>query len=179
MAQQNPYSSPSAVDAPDPISAAPSTRRLWIAYLIAPSVAPLLAALTVFVVGMAFLVANPEDTGTPIGVILVPLFLLIAGIPASYLVAGTLGMPIAFYLRSRNRLNGLTVHGAAFAWTAVLALGLTASAFFLAPGEQVGQVGLLQYMLGLGGVFLAFAPFIALSATTFWLVGVRRASGAK
>jgi hypothetical protein len=140
-------------------------------------VAPLLAAIAVLVVGFSYQAAHPEDVEVnPMSIILAPVFLLIAGVPTSYGVAGVIGMPIAFWLRKFGRLNAFTVHGAALLSAAV-------------PGAAVAFVGVLTWPFGsrddllrscmesFGAgltIFLALAPFILLSATTFWLVGVRR-----
>ena len=140
MTNVNPYSPPTAFDSQPASREMPSTRRLWIAYGIAPLVAPLVSAVTVFVVGMVYLANHPEDTGTPIGVIAFPVVLLVVGVPASYVVAGLIGMPIAFALRKRNRLNGCTVHGAALLWAALLGAGLAIAGVFIAAGilESIG-----------------------------------------
>ncbi len=147
------------------------------AYAIAPLVAPLAGASTVFIAGMVHLSNHPEDTGTPIGVIVIPAGLLGIGVPASYAVAGLIGMPIAFALRKRNRLNGYTVHGAALLLTALLDVGLVISGI----GIQWFQSGSFAHpMATLWGAFAAFlmlTPFILLSTTTFWLIGVRQRRG--
>jgi hypothetical protein len=172
MTDVNPYSTPTTF-ASEPASVLqPTTKRLWIAYGIAPLVAPLISAVTVFVTGMVYLANHPEDTGTPIGVILVPIALLIAGVPASYAVAGLVGMPIAFWLRKRNRLNGYTVHGVALLLAAMLALVIAIGNALSARSEAIA-FGLLDFLQTMLAVFAAISPFILLSATAFWLIGVR------
>lgn len=173
MTDPNPYSSPTSVTSEAPIWEASSTTRLWLSYGIAPLVAPLLAAITVFVVGFSYQAAHPEDIDlNPMSVFAVPIVLLLVGVPASYGVAGLIGMPIAFWLRKRGRLNGFTVHAAALSWTAVLGAALAVVAAIFGP-EGDGLHSCLA-ILGAGlGAFLMLAPFILLSATTFWLIGVR------
>ncbi|GAA4453104.1 hypothetical protein [Novipirellula rosea] len=78
---------------------APSNRDMWRAYAFAPLVTPLSFIAFVAIVGIVI----------PIGALAV-----IAAI--CYLVAGLIGMPIAFHLRRRNALNARTIHGAAFCW---------------------------------------------------------------
>lgn len=168
MTDVNPYSTPTTFESEPIVRETPSTRRLWIAYGIAPLVAPLVSAIAVFVTGSVYLANHPEDTGTPIGIIMVPIALLIAGVPASYGVAGVIGMPIALLLRKYSRLNGYTVHGAALLWAAVLALGVTTVA-------QIRELpGFIELLAGAFFLFLLLTPFILLSATTFWLIGVRQ-----
>lgn len=172
MTDPNPYSSPTTVTSDIPIWEASSTKRLWLSYGIAPLVAPLLAAITVFVVGFSYQAAHPEDIDlNPMSVFAVPIVLLLLGVPASYGVAGLIGMPIAFWLRRRGRLNGFTVHAAALLWAAVLGAALTVVGVFVPEGD--GSHSYLA-ILGVGlGAFAMLAPFILLSATTFWLIGVR------
>jgi hypothetical protein len=174
MTNVNPYSPPTAFDSQPASREMPSTRRLWIAYGIAPLVAPLVSAVTVFVVGMVYLANHPEDTGTPIGVIAFPVVLLVVGVPASYVVAGLIGMPIAFALRKRNSLNGYTVHGAALLWAALLGSGLAITGVFIAWLQFNALPNFIDFLGRALAMFLALAPFILLSATTFWLIGVRQ-----
>jgi hypothetical protein len=170
----NPYSSPTTHESRSVNSGAQTTRRLWIAYGIASPVAPLVGAVTVFVVGMVHLANHPEDTGTPIGVTLFPIALLVAGVPASYAVAGVLGMPIAFWLRRRGRLNGYTVHGAALVGNAAVAMGLMLLALPLISSAHGEPAGFTEWLIAALILFLVLVPFVMLSATTFWLIGVRR-----
>jgi hypothetical protein len=174
MKDVNPYATPTAAENLPAVGNAPSTRRLWIAYAIAPLFAPVIAAVTVFVVGMAFLASHPEDTGTPVGVIAIPIFLLVIGIPASYVMSGLIVMPFIFWLRRRGRLNGYGVHGAALLSTGALAL------LVVIVGTLQNWVltkTLLPPATVLAGALAAssmLAPFILLSGTAFWLIGVRQ-----
>ena len=181
MTNANPYSSPTTHqgqpvirESQTTICERPSSKRLWIAYGIAPLVAPLLAAIAVAAFAFAYQATHPEDVEVnPMSIVFAPAFLLITGIPASYAVAGVIGMPIAFWLRRLGRLNGFTIHGAALLWAAV-------------PGAVLAVVGLLvalskaslssftESLAGALALFLGLAPFVLLSATTFWLIGVRR-----
>ena len=52
-------------------------RRLLLAFLIAPLVPPVVAAVLVFTGGMLF--SDPKDTGTPVGIVLLPVLLLTVG----------------------------------------------------------------------------------------------------
>jgi hypothetical protein len=175
MRDTNPYSTPATTKSQSVIADSPSTKRLWMAYGIAPFVAPMLAAIAIFATGFFYQSAHPEDVEVnPMSLMFAPVFLLTLGIPASYGVAGLIGMPITFWLRRRSILNGYTVHLAALAWAAILGslmpvLGL--------PSMAVGanqSPGLLELAASGVVVFLLLDPFILLSATTFWLIGVRR-----
>ncbi|MFT5301276.1 MAG: hypothetical protein ACI87E_002924 [Mariniblastus sp.] len=143
----------------------PPAKVFWWAYAFAPTVAPVLFAVVVFVAGSAYLALNPENTGTPIGVVAIPLISLTVGVICSYFVAGVIGMPIAFLLRRRNSLNGYTIHGAALVWSMVLAvlLGIGTYANTTPPRPAAGE-----FLLPLPVLFVMLAPGILLSATTFW-----------
>ena len=148
--------------------ASPQNRKtLWWAYAIAPAVAPTLFAVMAFVGGMIELKLNPDDTGTPIGVILVPIMSLTIGVVASYAVAGAIGMPIAFLLRKRRILNGYTIHGAAFLWVIVFSTLLTASNYIWTTPPRPAPA---EFLLPSLYLFLMIAPCILLSATTFWWI---------
>ncbi|MFM8583341.1 MAG: hypothetical protein ACKOFW_17870 [Planctomycetaceae bacterium] len=99
--------------------------RLVLAFLIAPLVPPVLAAVLVFAGGMLF--SDPKDTGTPVGIVLLPVLLLTVGGPLSYVVAGLVWWPVVWLLRKRGAFHFLAVHAAgllmACGLTAVLALG--------------------------------------------------------
>ena len=155
-----------------PATAPYNNKALWCAYLIAPAVAPALFAVVFFVVGMmALSLRNSENAGTPAGVLMVPALALTVGMIASYIVAGVIGMPIAFGLRRKSRLNGYTIHGAAFTWSLVLSM-LLAIAISIRPGQPVSNmigIWILQTLF----ICLMLSPFILLSATTFWWIASR------
>jgi hypothetical protein len=97
----------------------------------------------------------------PASFLVLPLLALTVGVLACYVVAGAIGMPIAFFLRNRGRLNGYTIHGAALAWAIVFC----------------GAVSLLSLPEGPQQAFLVFAylicgvgPSVLLSGTVFWLL---------
>ena len=176
MTNGNPYSSPNDTQESKVwVAESPSTKRLWIAFAVAPFVAPLVAAIVVFVIAFGYQSTNPEDVDVnPMSMILAPAVLLIAGVPASYVVAGTFGMPIAFWLRGRDRLNGYSVHVAACLATVVIAVGLMTLALPLISSERGELPDPAEWAVGALVICAALLPFILLSATTFWLVGVRR-----
>ncbi|MCU0879796.1 MAG: hypothetical protein MUF06_18635 [Pirellulaceae bacterium] len=142
----------------------PESKSLWFAYLIAPSVAPLVFAIAVFVSGLTWLQPPENSTGTPIGIILVPVLSLTVGMVASYLVAGLIGMPIAFHLRNRNSLNFYTIHGAAFGWSVVLGCMVGVMVFVFGSPRPPISAAILSALAVIG----VLSPFILLSATTFW-----------
>lgn len=143
----------------------PPAKVLWWAYAFAPAVAPILFAVVVFVGGSAYLAMHPEDTGTPIGVVVIPMISLTVGVMCSYFVAGVIGMPIAFFLRKRDSLNGYTIHGAALIWSMVLAVLLSIGIYASTTPPRPAAV---EFILPSLGLFVMLAPGILLSATTFW-----------
>jgi len=148
----------------------PDAKTLWWAYAIAPAVAPVIFAVIVFVVGLIWHMVNPDVTGTPVGIVLLPIISLTVGVVASYFVAGVIGMPIAFFLRKREILNGYTIHFAALLWT-FLFVGLVSGALYaMAPPTRPRLADFLSSSL----IFaLLIAPSILLSATTFWWIVCR------
>ncbi len=128
----------------------PSTGIMWRAYAFAPAAAPLSFVALLSVVG-----------------VVLPVAAIAAVTVVCYSVAGLIGMPIAFFLRSRHALNGYTIHGAAFCW------GLLSSVVCAAASISVAAA--------IGGtwdsvplVVAAFAaiivPPVVLSGTGFWLL---------
>ena len=175
MTNANPYSTPATLEGQHSVPGLPSTKRLWMAYGIAPLIAPLLAAITVFVGGLVYQSTHTEDIEVnPMSLIFAPLFVFIAGVPISYGLAGIVGMPIAFLLRKQNKLNGYTVHGAAILLAALLGVLIPVVELLMQTSEAGKYPGIIEFLTGGFVVFLVVAPFILLSATTFWLVGVRR-----
>lgn len=85
------------------------------------------------------------------------------GIPASYAVAGLLGMPLAFFLRNRGRLNAFTIHVAALSISGIFAV---CCQFLIAMRD----VSLIARMIASLYPFLLIVVPILLSAMTFWLV---------
>lgn len=147
-----------------------NNKAVWWAYLVAPAVAPILFAIAFFVFGVIGLsLRGADDTGTPAGVVMIPLLSLTVGMFASYAVAGIVGMPIAFFLRRRGRLNALTIHGAALVWSLFLSTCIGLAVFFQSPTPTFVAGWLLPSAL----VALTLSPFILLSATTFWWIGSR------
>lgn len=146
----------------------PDAKTLWWAYAIAPAVAPILFAVTVFVVGMTWLTLNPDFIGTPIGVVVIPIISLTVGVVASYFVAGVIGMPIAFFLRKREILNGYTIHGAALLWTFFF-VGLLSAAMYATTTPQT-RPPLTDFLSSTLILVFLIAPGILLSATTFWWI---------
>ena len=53
--------------------------------------------------------------------VVLPRVALSQGMLASYAVAGVIGMPIAFYLRTKRMLHGGSIHLAACVWACVFA----------------------------------------------------------
>lgn len=169
MKDTNPYQSSVDVDVADrPSRITPaSNKTLWRAYLLAPAVAPV-----AFVVLLLVVCAGGYSLGfeiNPASVLVLPIVAFTAGFVICYTVAGLIGMPIAFFLRNRNALNGSTIHGAAFGWSVLFSVACMAIA---APRSDFP---LQHFLVGLLVLMSAVAPPVLLSATTFWLL-VRRGS---
>jgi len=123
---------------------------MWRAYAIAPAVPPVAFIAIVFVAG-GTLPANAVGIG----------FL------ACYLVAGLIGMPIAFSLRRRNLLNAWTIHGAAFTWGMLWSISCTVAAIY----TTVAIGGSVQSLTLTIAWFIAFlVPPIVFAGTAFWLL---------
>ena len=128
----------------------PSNREMWRAYAIAPAVTP--------VVFIAFVLAAGGS---------VPAGLMAMAFVACYLVAGVIGMPIAFALRRRNRLNAWSIHGAALAWGALWSAFCTVwtISVVVAIGGTIHSVPLTA-----AWSFALMAPPVVLAGTAFWLL---------
>ncbi len=144
------------------------SRSLWNAYLLAPAAAPTSFVALLFVVGAGCVAFGVEIN--PASFLVLPVVAMTAGMIICYLVAGCLGMPIAFHLQKRDNLNGYTIHAAAFGWSLLLSLvvGLTAAIFGGAPWHQIPLAILLLLLL--------VAPPVLMSGTVFWWL-VKRGGG--
>jgi hypothetical protein len=86
---------------------------------------------------------------------------------ACYLVAGLIGMPIAFSLRRMNSLNAWTIHGAALTWGILWSLFCTVAAIYVVVAID-GSIESLPLTIGW---FLALmVPPVVLAGTAFWLL---------
>jgi hypothetical protein len=107
----------------------------------------------------------------PASFLVLPVLALTVGLVACYVVAGTIGMPIAFFLRNRGQLNGYTIHAAALACS-ILFCGAIA---LLSIGEAPQQAQVFMgYLLGFGYLMCGVAPPVLLSGTAFWLLVRKR-----
>ena len=155
----NPFAPPSSLSNSQPEEMSPSGRVLWRAYLIAPCVAPLAFVLLLVIL---LVVSGPLNIDVnPASVLILPVLALTVGVVVCYVVAGAIGMPIAFYLRNRGILNGYTIHGAALGWSIVFCGSIALLSIRNAP-QQVPIV--FAYLL------CGVAPPVLLSASTFWLL---------
>ena len=93
--------------------------------------------------------------------IMLSMLALTIGVVSSYLVAGVIGMPIAFYLRRINALNGYSIHGTAFCWAILFSVICGVAVI----GGNWSELPLLGCYFGAGVV-----PPVSLSGTTFWLL---------
>ena len=159
----SPYAPTSEAAATAPPSASTSTRRLWIGFLIAPIVPPVLAAILIFAGGLLFY--DPNGAGTPMGIILVPIVFLTAGVFFSYLLALTVGMPIALLLHRSNKLTGANLHLAALCVSFVLA-----TLVIIVGLLTDGRVTLSEGALSFGMSWLIIAPFVLIETSVFWWI---------
>lgn len=90
--------------------------------------------------------------------VVVPVIVLTAGTAASYLVAGVIRMPIAFWLRRHDRLNASTIHLSALVWSLAFAAG---AGFLL---SECAQNWLVISMC----ILCTTSPSILLAGTAFW-----------
>lgn len=128
----------------------PSNHEMWRAYAMAPAVTPVTFIAIV-----------------SLGGVTLPAPVIAMGFLACYLVAGLIGMPIAFSLRRRNSLNARTIHGAALTWGMLWSLCCAVVAIYV-----VAAIGGTIESLPLTAVwFIALmAPPVVLAGTAFWLL---------
>ena len=128
----------------------PSNFDMWRAYAIAPAVTPI-AFLAIVSVGGVTMPAN----------------FIASAFLVCYLVAGLLGMPIAFWLRRRKSLSAWTIHGAALAWGVLWSLFCTVSAVYVvvAIGGSIDSLPLTTAWF-----FALMVPPVVLAGTAFWLL---------
>jgi hypothetical protein len=131
---------------------------------LAPAVAPLAFVALLFLVGIVS--SQIGVTTNEASFIVLPVVALTIGVVVCYVVAGVIGMPIAFYLRRRNALNGYSIHGAALCWAILFS---AICAIFMVGGSW-NELPLALCYVGAGVV-----PPVLLSGTAFWLL-VRRFS---
>lgn len=86
---------------------------------------------------------------------------------ACYLVAGFIGMPIAFLLRRNNSLNAWTIHGAALTWGILWSLLCTVVATYVAV---VIGADIQSLPLTIGWFMALMVPPVVLAGTAFWLL---------
>ncbi len=136
------------------LNPAPSNHAMWRAYTFAPAVTPIVFVVLLAIMG-----------------IVVPVPAIAAVIVICYLVAGLIGMPIAFLLRRRNALNAGTIHGAAFCWGVLSTVACAAT--MISVAAAIGGTWDTVPLLAL--YFVVIVPPVVLSGTAFWLL-LRRTS---
>lgn len=168
MNHQNPYASPGTTSCLSEQGPKSRSKKLWIGYLIAPAVAPAAAAAAIFF-GAEYLI-DPDDMGTPIGIIVVPILLLTVGMVLSYVVMLVIGMPIAFFLEHRGILNGYTIHLAAIAVSVISGMIPVMISIYqwllgAAPPRSFNEL-----LRGISFTSLGIGLLVLPTATVFWLV---------
>ncbi|WP_442511142.1 hypothetical protein SH528x_002809 [Novipirellula sp. SH528] len=128
----------------------PSNYEMWRAYAIAPAVTPIVFVTILSIAGAAF-----------------SLPFIAAAFLVCYLVAGLVGMPIAFFLRRRNELNARTIHGAALLWGMLWSLFCEVVAI-----SVVGAIGgsIASLPMTTAYIFALMVPPVTLSGTAFWIL---------
>ena len=164
----NPYQSSTASVDQRRFRTDQSSKSLWIAYAFSPAVAPISFVLILFLLGAIFTAFDVEVN--PASFLVLPVVALTAGMVICYLVAGCIGMPIAFYLRKRNSLTGYTIHGAALCW-AIFTSVVIATPMSFAQGAKWYHIPSAILI-----PVCVIAPPVLLSATSFWQL-VRRNGG--
>jgi hypothetical protein len=132
---------------------------MWKAYLWSPSVAPIAFVALVLLIGIVGEVFGIEVN--PASMLVLPVIALTVGVVSCYVVAGMIGMPIAFYLRRVNALNVYSIHSAALCWAILFAVGCAV----VMVGDNWSELPLALGYFGLGVV-----PPVLLSGTAFWLL---------
>ena len=128
----------------------PSNHDLWRAYALAPAVTPLTFIAIVTISGVTL-----------------PGYVIALGFVACYVVAGLIGMPIAFSLRRKDSLNALTIHGAALAWGVIWALFCTFAAIYVVTAIG-GSIQSLPMTIAWFSALMV--PPVVLAGTAFWLL---------
>lgn len=137
----------------------PSNRAMWRAYFYAPIVAPLAFVAIVLAAGYLSVVLGSDVNEA--SMIVLPGIALTVGVVSCYLVAGFIGMPIAFFLRRIDSLNAFSIHAAAFGWALFFT---TLCAIYLISGKW-NELPLAMCYVGAGVI-----PSVVLSGTAFWLL---------
>ncbi len=137
----------------------PSNGAMWRAYLWSPSAAPIAFVAIVFLAGVVSELLGIEVN--PASMLVLPAVALTVGMVSCYLVAGVIGMPIAFYLRHINALNVYSIHGAALCWAVLFTVGCALAMF----GGNWSELPVLLGYFGIGVI-----PPVLLSGTAFWLL---------
>lgn len=159
MSSDNPFKPSNTSGRTADFSLRPSNRTMWKAYFWSPAVAPLAFIALVLLVGIVGSVFGLEVN--PASMLILPFIALTVGVVSCYVVAGVIGMPIAFYLRRVDALNFYSIHGAALGW-ALLFTGCCAAVMV---GDNWGELPLALGYFGFGVV-----PPVLLSGTAFWLL---------
>jgi hypothetical protein len=156
---ENPYSPSESTNGNAPSGLRPSNRAMWRAYFYAPIVAPLAFVTIVFIAGyLSVLLGGDVNEAS---MIVLPGIALTVGVVSCYLVAGFIGMPIAFFLRRIDSLNAFTIHTAAFGWALFFT---TICAIYMVSGTWTDLPLAICYV-GAGVI-----PSVVLSGTAFWLL---------
>ena len=178
MSNLSPYTPPNS-ESDDALHLRPTTgNRIWIGFLVAPPVVPLLIAAAILLSGPILI--DPSDTGTPIGIVLLPMAFSTVGVAISYFLTLLLGMPIATWLNRRDRLNGYSIHASALVISILLGVFLIGSIVIAQGIAGTQDARPLELLTSTAMACLLFIVLIIPTATIFWLVsckfGARRSA---
>jgi len=162
----NPYDSPRAEthrlaeSQDDPLI---PVAKVWLAYAIAPAIAPI--SFIVFFVGVCAIAIAAGFQINSASLLIFPIVGFGCGVIVSYVVAGLIGMPIAFYLRRRNRLNFYSIQLAALLCSMFVIAAMLMTFF----GGSWREFSMITSALVVG-----ITPPVFLAGTLFWMLVRRR-----
>ncbi|MEM7474804.1 MAG: hypothetical protein AAF483_07415 [Planctomycetota bacterium] len=169
MQKEHPYAPPeSEIEADKPASPI-RMAAIWTAFAVTSPITPILLSVVVLVVGLFF--SDPEDTGTPIGIILVPILLLTAGIVFAYIATLFFAMPVVIILRKRDQLKLSNL-----CWMAAVYSVLFGTLLVVLPtrsGEVPGDGSLQSIIFAMLIASAGIGVFLLIQAMAFWSVMTR------
>lgn len=170
MSDSNPYQVPPDSNSASNLGGNPVSSegaRIWLGFLVAPLIVPILLSVGI-VLGAPFYLES-EDSGTPIGVIVLPLVIMSVGVVFAYIMMLMVGMPFVILLRSLGLLNLVWLNLVAVGLSCFLVLVACVISFLFEPVEvDVSDIiGDICYSICI------MALPLTVTATGFWFVACR------
>ena len=182
--QENPYSPPS--DLSQTLIEERGTRtdtgtdhRFWIALGVCPMTGPILAILSVTVMGLIYQASgmNGSQEANPVSLLFFPIIGLMVMVPANYLLMAITLFPFLIYYKKKERLTRTSV---LLCWILSLCV-LTVGSFIIFMISSISTQSpdtftLEKFALGMEtglSIALMFFPSSLIGVITFWLIGVR------